>query len=110
MDWVKENRESAGMEVEFGTKELERLATDPEYTADYPPEVLKTFRRRVQFIDAAPNDLALRNMRSLRFEKLKGGRAGQRSIRLNDQWRIILVLRTEQGQRVARILSIEDYH
>ena len=98
------------MEVEFGTRELERLATDPGYTAGYPPEVVKMFRRRVQFIDAAPNDLALRNQRSLHFEKLKGGRAGQRSIRLNNQWRIILVLRTEQEQRVAKILGIEDYH
>ena len=98
------------MEVEFDTRELERLATDPGYTAGYPPEVVKMFRRRVQFIVAAPNDLALRNQRSLHFEKLKGARADQRSIRLNKQWRIILVLRTEKEQRVARILGIEDYH
>ena len=97
------------MEVHFGKKELERLATDLGFTAGYPPEVVKMFRRRIQFIDAAPNDLALRNQKSLHFAKMKGGRADQRSIRLNKQWRIILVLRTEQEQRVAKILGIEDY-
>lgn len=98
------------MEVEFAKKELERLATDPTYTAGYPPEVVKMFRRRIQFIVAAPNDLALRNQRSLRYEKLKGPRADQRSIRLNQQWRIILTVRTEQEQRLVTILDIEDYH
>lgn len=98
------------MEVEFGTTELERLATDPEYTGRYPPEVVRAYRRRVQYLDAASNDLALRQLRSLHFEKLKGERAEQRSIRLNDQWRLILTLRTEREQRIARLLSIEDYH
>lgn len=98
------------MVVEFDTKDLERLATDIGFTGGYPAEVVTMYRRRVQFLVGATNDLALRNLRSLHFEKLKGERAHQRSIRLNKQWRLVLTLRTEGDQRVARILSIEDYH
>lgn len=40
-----------------------------------------------------------------RFEKLKGKRDGQYSIRINDQWRICFVWR---GQ--AEEIEITDYH
>lgn len=98
------------MDIEFGTTELRRLATEPGYTAGYPPEVETMYRRRIQFIDAAPNDLALRNQRSWRFKKLKGDRSEQHSIRLNDQWRLVVELRTGGERRIVRIVSIEDYH
>ena len=38
----------------------------------------------------------LRSLKSLRYEKLKGARFGQHSLRLNKQWR--LILRPEQNQ------------
>lgn len=98
------------MDIDFGTTALRRLATEADYTAGYPSEVETMYRRRIQFIDAAPNDLALRNQRSWRFKKLKGDRSEQHSIRLNDQWRLVVELRTEDGQRIIRIVSIEDYH
>ncbi len=49
-------------------------------------------------------------MTSLHYEKLKGDREGQRSMRLNDQWRLILrVTQVEPGKLVV-IISIVDYH
>ncbi len=41
-----------------------------------------------------------------RLEALKGNLAGKRSIRINDQWRI--VFRWESGD--ARDVEITDYH
>lgn len=59
---------------------------------------------------AAADERDLYAMKSLHYEKLKGKRAHQRSIKLNDQWR--LVMRTESGDdgRVIILIEIIDYH
>lgn len=43
---------------------------------------------------------------SNRLEKLKGDRAGQHSIRINDQWRICFLWRDDGPHEV----EITDYH
>lgn len=50
--------------------------------------------------------------RSLHFEKLKGPRREERSVRLNDQWRLILCLEETAGTKgkTVVILGVEDYH
>jgi len=49
-------------------------------------------------------------MKSLHFEKPKGARSHQRSMRLNKQWRLILELeQTKEGKTVV-IIEIEDPH
>ena len=48
--------------------------------------------------------------KSLHFEKLVGDRGGQHSIRLNDQWRLVLRLEARDDGRVVVILEIVDYH
>jgi toxin HigB-1 len=57
-------------------------------------------------LDAATNLLDLRSPPSNHLEKLRGGRAGQYSIRINDQWRICFVW----GQTGAWDVEIVDYH
>ena len=49
-------------------------------------------------------------MRSLRFEKLKGKRKHQYSMRLNDQWRLILELDDQVPTKVVVVVAVEDYH
>ena len=49
-------------------------------------------------------------MKSLHYEKLKGDLAGQRSMRLNDQWRLILRLEEDDTGKLVVIVSIADYH
>ena len=44
----------------------------------------------MQEIRAAPDERTFYGLRSMRFEKLSGGRKGQCSMRLNDQWRLIV--------------------
>ena len=49
-------------------------------------------------------------LKSLHFEKLKGDRKEQHSMKLNDQWRLIVKLEKKSEKTVVEILSIEDYH
>lgn len=48
--------------------------------------------------------------KSLHFEKLKGNRTHQHSIRLNERWRLIIELEGEASHRTVVVVSIEDYH
>jgi proteic killer suppression protein len=64
----------------------------------------------MQFIRNAPDERDFFAMRSLRFERLKGGRSHQYSMRLNDQWRLILKLEGSGKDKVVAIVAIEDYH
>lgn len=98
------------MEVSFEDPTLERLEADPRFTAGLDAALVKAFRKRMQFIRSALDERALYAMKSLHYEKLKGDRTGQRSIRLNDQWRLILrAAEDDAGKRIV-ILSITDYH
>jgi len=54
-------------------------------------EIQQRARRKLRMIDAATVIDDLRIPPSNRLEKLKGGRHGQHSIRINDQWRICFV-------------------
>lgn len=52
------------------------------------PRIHKAANRKLHLLDAATELDALRVPRGNRLEALKGDRAGQHSIRINDQWRI----------------------
>ena len=62
--------------------------------------------RKLQQIHAAASLDFLRVPPGNRLEKLSGNRAGQYSIRINDQWRICF--RFESGK--ALDVEIVDYH
>ncbi len=98
------------MEVRFEDPSLERLEADPKYAAGLDAALVKVFRKRLQFIRASPDERAFYNMKSLHYEKLKGDRDGQRSMRLNDQWRLILRLEEDDTGKMVVIISIADYH
>lgn len=98
------------MNVEFGDEDLERLARDPHFTAGFSREIVKAFRKRIQYILAAPDERNFYKMKSLHYEKLKGKRKGEISMRLNDQYRLILKTKIEGGNRTIVVKSIEDYH
>lgn len=98
------------MRVSHADKKLERLEFDPTYTAGFRPDVVKAYRKRMQFIRAATDERDFRNMKSLHYEKLKGKRSHQRSMRLNDQYRLILLIEADEAGYYVLIISIEDYH
>jgi proteic killer suppression protein len=71
-----------------------------------PEDIQRTARRKLIYIDDADNLQDLIAPPGNRLEKLKGGRAGQYSIRINDQWRICF----EWVENKARNVEIVDYH
>jgi toxin HigB-1 len=98
------------MDVEFASAALDRLETDPSYTNNLSPAPVKAYRRRMQQIRAAVDERDFYAARGLRFEKLQGDRQHQHSIRLNDQFRLILELVGVGRAKRIRIVEIADYH
>jgi toxin HigB-1 len=98
------------MEVEFADEQLDRLEIDPKFTAGFGKEAVRGFRKVMQVIRAAVDERDLYQLRSLHFEKLKGDRSHQRSVRINKQWRLILEIVGEPPQKTVRVAAIEDYH
>lgn len=98
------------MEPDYAKNWLKRLAKEKGFNKGYDEAVVRAYRRRIAFIIGAPDERALRGMRSLRLEKLKGARSYQHSVRLNDQWRLIIEFRERKGKKVIRVVGIEDYH
>jgi toxin HigB-1 len=67
--------------------------------------IAKIAGRKLDMLDAAASLGDLRSPPGNRLEALRGRRAGQHSIRINDQWRICFVW-TDGAENV----EIVDYH
>jgi proteic killer suppression protein len=98
------------MEIAFDDESLDQLETDADFNGGFGDPVVKAYRKRVQQIRSATDERTFYALRSLNFEKLKGDREGQYSMRLNDQWRLILTFEGKAPQKVVRIIEIADYH
>jgi proteic killer suppression protein len=98
------------MEIEFADPALGRVETDEAGATRLPVAVIKAVRRKLTLLRAAPDDRTMRNWKGLHYEKLKGGRAGQRSIRINIQYRLVFTLDSETDPQTITVLAIEDYH
>lgn len=64
----------------------------------------------MQAIRAASDERDLYQLKGIRFEKLQGKRGGQHSLRLSDQWRLIVELRGKGAEKKVGIIEIVDYH
>ncbi len=64
--------------------------------------------KRLEILDAAGSLAVLRALPGNRLEALKGGRAGQFSIRINEQWRICF--EWPDGDSGPSNVEITDYH
>ncbi|HEX7477598.1 MAG TPA: type II toxin-antitoxin system RelE/ParE family toxin [Polyangiales bacterium] len=98
------------MEVRFQSADLDRLETDTGFDAGFGQAVVKAFRKRMQVIRAAADERTFYELKSLHFEKLKGDRSQDHSMRLNDQWRLILRFEGQAPNKIVCVVSIEDYH
>ena len=70
-----------------------------------PTDIQRTARRKLLQLQAATQLLEMAVPPGNRLEALKGGRAGQYSIRINDQWRICF-----RWESAAYEVEIADYH
>jgi proteic killer suppression protein len=98
------------MEVLFADSALALIETEEAGKTKLPVAVIKSARRKLTVLRAATDDRSLRNWKSLHYEKLKGEREGMRSIRLNDQFRMVFVLDESTNPHTVTIMAIEDYH
>ncbi len=89
----------------FKNKETEKIF-HAEYSARFPREIQKVAYRRLLSLNAAVTLGDLNALPGNRLEKLKGDRADQYSIRINDRWRICF----EWINSNAESVEIVDYH
>ena len=89
----------------FADGETERFFTTGK-TRKLPRDILRRAAMRLRQLDAATRIKDLRLPPSNRLEALKGNRAGQHSIRINNQWRVCF--RFADGD--AFDVEITDYH
>lgn len=98
------------MDVRHDDKEVERIESDPEYLGGGDQARAKACRKVLNLIRQAKNEVELYQWKSLRFEKLSGKRQHQRSLRLNDQWRLIVEIEQSESKTVLVVKGVEDYH
>lgn len=96
--------------MEFEDDQLALVLTDRGHETGLGANLIQAVRRKLQFVIAATDERDLRNLKSLHYEKLKGDRAGQRSIRLNKQWRLVFRLDESVTPSKVIIIGVEDYH
>ncbi len=89
----------------FACKETERVWMGVK-SRKFPASIQDRALRKLRQIDAALTLEDLRNPPGNNLEALKGGRSGQMSIRINDQWRVCFRWKDSEAHRV----EIVDYH
>jgi len=94
------------MQVEYGDPILALVETDRAAETRLPIGVIKSMRNKLAVIRAAPDDRTLRNWKSLHYEKMEGNR---RSIRLNDQYRLIFTITSDNSNTKMTILQVWDH-
>ncbi len=89
----------------FADKDAEGLFHG-RFVRKLPQDIQRAAQRKLRQIHAAETLSDLRAPPGNRLEALKGDRAGQHSIRINDQWRICFIW-SDSG---AEGVEIVDYH
>ena len=93
------------MILSFGNKETERIWRG-QASRRFPADIQDRALRKLRQLDASRTVEDLRNPPGNHLETLKGARAGQMSIRINDQWRVCF----RWADHDARDVEIVDYH
>jgi proteic killer suppression protein len=97
------------VQFRFADDELERLYTDRNYTAHYGLSIIKAFRKVIGLVKDAVDERDFYKVKSLHYEKLRGKRSHERSMRLNQQFRLIVELEGH-GNKTVVVISIEKHY
>jgi toxin HigB-1 len=89
----------------FKSKETEKIF-NRQRSAKLPPDIQQVALRKLRMLNRAITLPDLQVPPANRLEKLSGDRAGQYSIRINDQWRICF----EWQDGDAYNVEMADYH
>jgi proteic killer suppression protein len=93
------------MLVSFANSSTEKVWLR-ERVPKFSSEIQRAAYKRLLILDAADYLNDLRRPPGNRLESLQGNRAGQHSIRINDQWRICFTWTLAGAEEV----EIVDYH
>jgi toxin HigB-1 len=89
----------------FKSRETERIF-NRERSQKLPSDIQQVALRKLRMLNRVVTLQDLRVPPANRLEKLTGDRAGQYSVRINDQWRICF----EWVEGDAQNVKIVDYH
>jgi proteic killer suppression protein len=100
------------MNVDVSNKDLLKLYTEESgsYKRSLPPVVIDRFFETMGQICAADDERTLRTLKGRRLEKVPSECEDCYSMRLNDQYRLILRLKHVEGVPCAEIIDVRDYH
>jgi proteic killer suppression protein len=94
----------------FKFKKLQALYTDEAGAHKFPSEVVEAFFEAMAILANAKDERDLYGFKGLRYEKLKGPRKDERSIRLNKQYRLTLKPQADKGDKLLLILDVEKHY
>jgi len=89
----------------FASEETKKIFLG-KVSTKLPKDIQRNARRKLLYLDETVDSQDLLAHPGNRLEKHKGDRAGQYSIRINDQWRICF----EWVENKARNVEIVDHH
>lgn len=95
------------MEVYFEDDSYDRLYVDRGYSAGFSPQIVSLYRRRVQILRAARDENDLAAMQCLNVVRTGANPGHRLSIRLDDQHRLLVELRSKSDQTAVWVLGIE---
>lgn len=98
------------MRFRFKARKLEMLYTHGEGASKYSNAVIEAFFEVMNIIDAAEDEQDLYTYKSLRYKKLKGKRKDQHSLRLNDQFRLVVQSQRDEAGKLILVIELIDYH
>jgi len=98
------------MRVRHANKATSLVETDKAHKTGLPVAIIAAARRKLRFLRGCLDERDIRALKSNHFEKLKGDRDGEHSVRLNDQWRLTFRIDNTQDPKEIEITAIEDYH
>jgi proteic killer suppression protein len=96
---------SCFMRIVFRDVRLAAIRTAEAAQTGFPFAVIASCQRKLLILDAASDERTIRNWKSLRYEELNG----RRSIRLDDQWRLLFEFDDSVSQPTVEIFAIENH-
>lgn len=98
------------MEVQHDDPDLQRIENDVTFRGCFDIDIARQFRRVMLLIRSVPNESELYKFPSRHFEKLKGDRQHQHSLRLNQKWRLIVEIAQKAGGNCVHTKEITNHY
>lgn len=97
------------MEFRFAKSKLGKLYLSGTGAKRYPANIVRAFIKKVRIIETAKDKRDFWALKSLHFKELKGTE-GQYSMRLNQDWRLILRFEKTKDGKVVVIIDINRHY